>query len=153
MKPVYPWNATPIQITGAWFGPSANCLPPPLPILGRLIWPQETFFCETTSKNHVSTHLPWTLDKMRVSTVAAMVKMKWVGYCPRYAFIQFEIVRGELDRICDLVVRVPGYRSRVPGFDSRRYQIFWEVVGLELRPLSLVRTIEKLLERKVAAPV
>jgi hypothetical protein len=30
-----------------------------------------------------------------------------------------------------LVARVPGYRSRDPGFDSRRYQIFWEVVGLE----------------------
>jgi hypothetical protein len=34
------------------------------------------------------------------------------------------------------------------GFDFRRYQIFWEVVGLEWRPLSLVSTIEELLERK-----
>jgi hypothetical protein len=34
------------------------------------------------------------------------------------------------------------------GFDSRRYQIFWEVVGLERGPLSLVSTIEELLERK-----
>jgi hypothetical protein len=34
------------------------------------------------------------------------------------------------------------------GFDSRPYQIFWEVVGLERGPLSLVRTIEELLERK-----
>jgi hypothetical protein len=25
---------------------------------------------------------------------------------------------------CRLVVRVPGYRSRGPGFDSRGYQIF-----------------------------
>jgi hypothetical protein len=33
-------------------------------------------------------------------------------------------------------------------FDSRRYQIFWEVVGLERGPLSLVSTIEELLERK-----
>jgi hypothetical protein len=32
------------------------------------------------------------------------------------------------------------------GFDSRRYQIFWEVVGLERGPLSLMRIIEKLLE-------
>jgi hypothetical protein len=34
------------------------------------------------------------------------------------------------------------------GFDSRCYQIFWEVVGLERGPLSLVSTIEELLDRK-----
>jgi hypothetical protein len=34
------------------------------------------------------------------------------------------------------------------GFDSRRYQIFWEVVGLERGPLSLVSAIEELLGRK-----
>jgi hypothetical protein len=45
------------------------------------------------------------------------------------------------------VVRVPGYRSTVPGFDSRHYQIFWEVVGLERGPFSLVSTIEKPLGR------
>jgi hypothetical protein len=32
-------------------------------------------------------------------------------------------------------------------FDSWRYQIFWEVVGLEWLPLSLVSTIEELLGR------
>jgi hypothetical protein len=47
-----------------------------------------------------------------------------------------------------LVVRVPGYRSWGPGLDSRRYQIFWEVVGLERGPLSLVRILEELLEWK-----
>jgi hypothetical protein len=51
------------------------------------------------------------------------------------------------------VVRVPGYRSRGPEYDPRRYQIFLEVVGLERRPLSLVRITEELLEKKVAAPV
>jgi hypothetical protein len=34
------------------------------------------------------------------------------------------------------------------GFDSRRYQIFWEVVGLERGALSLVSTTGELLERK-----
>jgi hypothetical protein len=43
--------------------------------------------------------------------------------------------------------------ARGPGFDSRRLQIFWEAAGLERGPLSLVRTTEELLERKVAAPV
>jgi hypothetical protein len=51
------------------------------------------------------------------------------------------------------VVRVPSYRSRGLGFDSRRYHIFSEVVDLERGPLSLVRIIEELLERKVAALV
>jgi hypothetical protein len=51
------------------------------------------------------------------------------------------------------VVRVPGYRSRGPGLDFRRYQIFGEVVGLERGPLILVRIIEELLGKKVGAPV
>jgi hypothetical protein len=34
------------------------------------------------------------------------------------------------------------------GFDSRRYQIFWQSVGLERGLLSLVSTIEELLGRK-----
>jgi hypothetical protein len=33
------------------------------------------------------------------------------------------------------------------GFDSQRYQILWKVVGLERGTLSLVSTIEELLER------
>jgi hypothetical protein len=45
------------------------------------------------------------------------------------------------------VVRAPGYRSRGHGFDSRSHQIFWEVVGLERGPLSLVSTTEELLGR------
>jgi hypothetical protein len=51
------------------------------------------------------------------------------------------------DRFCGLVVRVPDYRSRGPGFDYRSYQIFWEVVGLERGPFRLVSTIEELLAR------
>jgi hypothetical protein len=39
------------------------------------------------------------------------------------------------------------------GFDSRRYQIFWEVVGLERDPLSLMIQLRSFLEEKVAAPV
>jgi hypothetical protein len=40
------------------------------------------------------------------------------------------------------MVRVPGDTSKVPC------SIFWEVVGLERGPLSLVSTIEELLGRK-----
>jgi hypothetical protein len=48
----------------------------------------------------------------------------------------------DVNRLCGLVGRVPGYR-----FDSRRYQIFWEVVSLERGPLRLVSTTEELLGR------
>jgi hypothetical protein len=41
------------------------------------------------------------------------------------------------DRLCGLVVRVPGYISRGSGFHSRRNQIFWEVVNPE-RPWGSV---------------
>jgi hypothetical protein len=61
-------------------------------------------------------------------------------------FVGFTFVTGLKDRLCGLVVRVSGYRSTGPGFDSRPYQIFWEVGGLERGPLSLVRTTEELLE-------
>jgi hypothetical protein len=37
---------------------------------------------------------------------------------------------------------------RSSGFDSRRYQISWEVADLEWGPLSLVSKTEKVLERK-----
>ena len=36
--------------------------------------------------------------------------------------------------------KTAGYRYRGPGFDPRRYQIFWVVVGKERGPLSLVRS-------------
>jgi hypothetical protein len=47
------------------------------------------------------------------------------------------------------VVRFPGYISRGPGFDYRRYQIFWEVLGLEQGPLSLMSTTEELHGRNI----
>jgi hypothetical protein len=51
------------------------------------------------------------------------------------------------DRLCGLVVRVPGYRSGVPGSipgTTRKKK----VVGLERSPLSLLSTTEELLGRK-----
>jgi hypothetical protein len=48
-------------------------------------------------------------------------------------------------RLHGIVVRVPDYQRS--GFDSRRCQIFWEVVGLERGPLNLVSTTEELLGR------
>jgi hypothetical protein len=42
----------------------------------------------------------------------------------------------------------PWLQIQRSGLDSRRYQVFWEVVGLQRGPLSLVNTIEELLGRK-----
>jgi hypothetical protein len=63
-----------------------------------------------------------------------------------FSFVIFFTQARGFDRICGLAVRVPGCRSRGPGFDSRRYHIFGKVVGLERGPLSLVRINEELLE-------
>jgi hypothetical protein len=63
------------------------------------------------------------------------------------------IIIFSFDHLRSLVVRDPDYRSRDSGFDSRRYQIFWEVVGLERGPLSLVRITEELIERKSSGSV
>jgi hypothetical protein len=52
-----------------------------------------------------------------------------------------------IDRPCGLLVRVPGYRLQRSGFDSQRYQIFWEVVGLERGLLSVVSATEQLFGR------
>jgi hypothetical protein len=83
--------------------------------------------------------------KINFENLSSMAKSKhsWLFCC----FWWFTLVFC-IDRLCDVVVRVPGYRSRGPGFDSRRYQIFCEVVGLERGPLSLVRITEELLEWK-----
>jgi hypothetical protein len=110
------------------------------------------------------------------------------GGLSREGFRSTGLVSQLVYRLCGLVVRVPGYRSRGPdflrssgsgtgstqpreynwgatwicglsgqsswlqiqrsGFDSPRYQIFWEVVGLERGPLRLMSTIEELLGRK-----
>ena len=70
---------------------------------------------------------------------------RW-GQIHTHAHIYIYILNKYLN--VGLVVRVSGYRYRGPGFDPRRYQIFWVVVGLGRGPLSLVRSIEELLEWK-----
>jgi hypothetical protein len=54
----------------------------------------------------------------------------------------------KVDLLCDLVVRAPGYRSRGLGSIPGATRFLWEIVGLELGPLSFVSTNEELLERK-----
>jgi hypothetical protein len=67
-------------------------------------------------------------------------------------FLLLNIIYTHIDRLCGLVVRVLGYRSRGPGsiLGTTRKE---KVMGLERRPLILVSKTEELLDRKVAAPV
>jgi hypothetical protein len=51
-----------------------------------------------------------------------------------------------MDRLCGLVVRVPGYRSRGLGSIPGATRFFGEVVGLEWGPLSLMMIIEELFQ-------
>jgi hypothetical protein len=55
-----------------------------------------------------------------------------------YLFICLFICLFVCDRLCGLVVIFPGYRSRGPSFDFRRYQIFREVVSSEPGTFSLI---------------
>jgi hypothetical protein len=75
------------------------------------------------------------LQGRKIIERGARVSM-WLQTSPVICFPSLFIL---IDRLCGLVVRVPGYRSRGLVFDSRLYQIFWEVVGLVRGPLSLVR--------------
>jgi hypothetical protein len=58
-----------------------------------------------------------------------------------YVYPLFSMYLSPTPRFTEL----SGYRHRGPGFDSRPYQIFLEVVILEWGPLSLVRITEELL--------
>jgi hypothetical protein len=68
--------------------------------------------------------------------------------CVSHNAAKFVLVLELYIRLCGPAVRDPGYRSRDPGLDLRRYHIFCEIVGLERGPLSLVRITEELLEWK-----
>jgi hypothetical protein len=58
------------------------------------------------------------------------------------------IVCGLFRQCFNFLFRVPGHGPRGPVFYPLRYQIFWEIVGLEWVSLSLMSTIEELLGRK-----
>jgi hypothetical protein len=71
-----------------------------------------------------------------------------------YFFWDSQIIKSGSIAVGD---RLRGQSSRLlsqrTGFDSRRYQIFGEVVSLERGSLSLGGTIEELLEEKAAGSV
>jgi hypothetical protein len=91
-----------------------------------------------------------------ITTTTELIASSSVQWTSRYSLrhIRVQIMQCtfrtklQLEHLCGLVFGVPGYRYRDPRFDSRHYQIFWEVVSLEQDPLSLVRITEELPEWK-----
>jgi hypothetical protein len=76
-----------------------------------------------------------------------------ISHCLSY-MLWHECVAKERHACWDGVVEIPPLWSTAQiqrsGFDSRRYQILWEVVDLERGSLSLVSTIEELLGRNTS---
>jgi hypothetical protein len=112
------------------------------------IFPSE--FATESYMNSFHSHMCYMLCPSRPPEL--ITKIIFIEEYKLWTSYNFIPLRSIFDRICGLVVKVPGYRSRGPGFGSRRYQIFWEVVGLERGPLCLVSTIEELLGRKSSGP-
>jgi hypothetical protein len=104
---------------------------------------------------------------MQLCKLISLYPLRWTYHVQDYAVAPLEFnsqfyllfdentfahilaVYVNVDRLCGLVVRVPGYRSRGPRFDSRRYQIYWEVVRSGTGgPVSLVSATEELRGRE-----
>ena len=109
-------------------------------IFGLLV--DVTAVCETT----VAHNPPHVLGIIATARLVH-VDLPKLHFAPlQLQFLSYQHSFDVSDRLCVLAVRVHGYRYRGLGFDSRHYQIFWVVVGLERGPLRLVRSIEELLE-------
>jgi hypothetical protein len=89
---------------------------------------------------HERIYLCWVFDEIRRLLIRHIHEILDTLYCLT-------------DRLCDLVVRVPDYRPRDTGLDSRRHQSFGEGAGLERDPLSLVGISEELLAWKISGSV
>jgi hypothetical protein len=90
----------------------------------------------------------WCVKRMICGNVKDGIAVNEYEALAKWQSAKVEKRAGTINRLCGLVVRVSGYRSRGPGFDFQSYQIFWEVGGLEQGQLSLMRTTEQLLEWK-----
>jgi hypothetical protein len=91
-----------------------------------------------------------SLPRLRVTFRDIMNSVVYsILYRPSDRLLSTKLVPTFADRRCRVVSGTdPGYRFRGTGFDSRRYQIFWEVVYLRRGPLSLMSATEEILERK-----
>jgi hypothetical protein len=85
--------------------------------------------------------LAGTIEIVHIEQVSALFTFRLGQVLLYYILVSFYA-----DRLCGLVVRVPGYSSRGPGSIPGTTRFYSEVVGLERGPLSLVSTNEELTE-------
>jgi hypothetical protein len=57
--------------------------------------------------------------------------------------LRYALIYETADRLCGLMVRVPGYRWQRSWFDSRRHHIFWAIVGLFSKRKHLYMIVRK----------
>jgi hypothetical protein len=94
------------------------------------------------------------MNIVTVSITVADTEIYRAPWAHSILYKQYECVTGVQEHVLIRIIYnwSSGQSSRLQiqrsGFDSRRYQIFWEVVGLERGPLRFVNTIEELLGRK-----
>jgi hypothetical protein len=81
--------------------------------------------CTRTSGTAQGTPLPLVLSLLASAVVYRSITFQWPlcsclyrGRCS--ASVVYVTIIKSRDRLCGLVIRVPGYGSRYPGFDSRR---------------------------------
>jgi hypothetical protein len=90
------------------------------------------------------------IQQLLLQSVSSLFFLNWYNSRLLPLIRQFVLIPNRINDaiflFCGLVVRVPGYRSGGPGFDSRALQEK-KVVGLEWGPLSLMSTTEELLGR------
>jgi hypothetical protein len=97
------------------------------------VWSSNTYHFSVSAENNVQTIWQEIWECYRITQ--------------RYQLNhKLRIKKADYYSLCGLAVRISGYRSRRSRTDFRCYQIFWEVVGLERGPLSLVRMTEELHE-------
>jgi hypothetical protein len=80
--------------------------------------------------------------------VESFVAQYYVAFWNDSAILYVIWMLPDVDSLCDLLIRVPGSKSRSFGFDSRHYQMFWVALCL----LGLVNINEERLERKSSRP-
>jgi hypothetical protein len=97
---------------------SCVCVYSPLVCLDIFTFPLQGFIRRRSASHE---YFQLSCKNRRQTTLTLKHKMVVLAKIFFHDFQHFSRIH---DRLCGLVVRIPAYSSRVPGFDSRHYQIF-----------------------------